>query len=209
MGSTVGKGAARPNPTTEELSAYMPMVRRVVGGLLRRLPPNVLREDVIAAGTVGLLDALRRNPDRGPAFDWYVCIRIRGAVFDELRAQDWLSRRTRKRAMLDKANGAGNGYTHIGLDDASEGQALAFVDEAGTPEEQVGVRMDRMVLLRAMAGLPKREAHILKWHYIDDVPFREIAVRLGVSAPRVSQLHARALKLLRGTLSDPRAAQAA
>lgn len=209
MRTTVGEGAARANPTTEELSAYMPMVHRVVGGLLRRLPPNVLRDDLIAAGTVGLLDALRRNPDRGTAFDWYVCIRIRGAVFDELRAQDWLSRKARRRATLDKASGAGSGYTHVGLDDASEGQALAFVDEARTPEEQVGVRMDRMVLVRAMAGLPTREAHILMWHYIDDVPFREIAVRLGVSAPRVSQLHARALKLLRERLSDPRAAQAA
>jgi RNA polymerase sigma factor for flagellar operon FliA len=209
MGSTVGTGATGANPTTKELSAYMPMVERVVGGLLRRLPPNVLREDLVAAGMVGLLDALRRNQDRGPTFDWYVCIRIRGAVFDELRAQDWLSRKARRRATLDKANGTGSGYAHIGLDDVSECRALTFDDPSGTAEDQVAVRMDRMVLVRAIATLPKRHAHILEWHYVDGVSFAEIAALLDVSAPRVSQLHTRALKLLREKLSDPRTAKAA
>src|ERR1700733_544925 len=74
-------------PTREELTLYMPLVHQVVGRVLRKLPPNVLRDDLVAAGAFGLIDALRKSVDRGPAFDWYARIRIRGAVVDELRSQ--------------------------------------------------------------------------------------------------------------------------
>ena len=95
------------NPTREELDLYMPLVRQVVARVLRKLPPNVLREDLISAGTFGLIDALRKSVDRGPAFEWYARVRIRGAVVDELRAQDWLTRRARSRITRAQADGTG------------------------------------------------------------------------------------------------------
>jgi len=78
-------------PTRDELATYMYLVHQVVARVLRKLPPNVLRDDLMAAGTFGLVDALRRSADHGPTFDWYARIRIRGAVVDELRAQDGLA----------------------------------------------------------------------------------------------------------------------
>jgi len=90
-------------PTREELTLYMPLVHQVVCRVLRKLPPNVLRDDLVAAGAFGLIDALRKSPERGPAFDWYARIRIRGAVVDELRSQDWLTRRARTRATKAQA----------------------------------------------------------------------------------------------------------
>jgi len=197
------KAEAASTPTREELASYMYLVHQVVGRLLRKLPPNVLRDDLVAAGTFGLVDALRKSADRGPAFDWYARIRIRGAVVDELRAQDWLTRRARTRIERSRANGESGGVTVVGFDDLPEAQAQGFVDEsAATPHEQVEQHIDRVALERAVAQLPERESNIVAWHYFDGVPFKTIAVRLGVSEPRISQLHARAMGRLRVTLAE-------
>jgi RNA polymerase sigma factor for flagellar operon FliA len=102
-----------------------------------------------------------------------------------------------------QALGESSGLAVVGFDDLPESQSQALCDEsAATPQEQVERRMDRIALERAVALLPEREASIVAWHYFDGVPFKTIAVRLSVSEPRVSQLHARAMVRLRSTLSD-------
>jgi RNA polymerase sigma factor for flagellar operon FliA len=186
-------------PSAEEVASYMPVILGVVGGLLRRFPPNVLREDLVSGGLVGLLDAFRRNPERGPAFDGYVCIRVRGAVFDELRAQDWLPRRARERATLASSVDACGRVTSIDLADLPEEHVAALTDQTPSPEEQACVRicLDRLAL--AVGALPEREANILTWHYLQGTSLQDIAVRLEISRPRVSQLHSRALRALRET----------
>jgi RNA polymerase sigma factor for flagellar operon FliA len=209
MKSCATKSAAS-TPTREELASYMHLVHQVVGRLLRKLPPNVLRDDLLAAGAFGLVDALRKSAERGPAFDWYARIRIRGAVVDELRAQDWLTRRARTRIERAQARGELGGVSVVGFDDLPEAQAQSFVDEsATTPQEQAERNMDRLALERAVALLPEREGNIVGWHYFDGVPFKTIAVRLGVSEPRISQLHSRAMGRLREALVDLRGAEAA
>ncbi len=60
-----------------------------------------------------------------------------------------------------------------------------------------------------MTALPDRDAKIVAWHYFEGIPMQAIAERLGVSGPRVSQLHSRALKTLRDRLAAPRNAAAA
>ncbi len=198
------------SPTREELTLYMPLVHQVVCRVLRKLPPNVLRDDLVAAGAFGLIDALRKSVERGPAFDWYARIRIRGAVVDELRSQDWLTRRARTRVAKAQAQGEGGGASVVGFDDLPEAQAQSFVDESmASPQEQVEQRMDRVALERAVQLLPEREANIVGWHYFEGIPFKTIASRLGVSEPRVSQLHARAMGRLRETLADHGGAEAA
>jgi RNA polymerase sigma factor for flagellar operon FliA len=201
---------ALSSPTREEITEFMPLVHQVVARLLRRLPPNVQREDLVAAGSYGLIDALRKSPDRGPAFEWYARIRIRGAAVDELRSQDWLTRRARSRVTKAQADGSGRGAAVVGFDDLPEAQANAFADESTpTPDAQIERCMERVALKRAVAELPQREANIVSWYYFDEVPFKVIAVRLGVSEPRVSQLHSRAMGMLRARLADPQPAAAA
>jgi RNA polymerase sigma factor for flagellar operon FliA len=198
------------SPTREDITEYMPLVHQVVGRLLRRLPPNVQREDLMAAGSYGLIDALRKSPDRGPAFEWYARIRIRGAAVDELRSQDWLTRRARTRVAKAQAEGKSRGAAVVGFDDLPEAQANAFADESTPkPDAQIEQRMERVALERAVAHLPEREASIVSWHYFEDVPFKVIAVRLGVSEPRVSQLHSRAMGMLRAQLTEQQPAAAA
>jgi RNA polymerase sigma factor for flagellar operon FliA len=197
-------------PTREELELYMPLVHQIVARVMRKVPPNVLREDLTSAGSLGLVSALRKNTERGSAFDWYARIRIRGAVVDELRAQDWLSRRQRTRVTRAKAEGTGGGAAIVRFDDLSEGQAGAFADESsGTPEEQAGLRLDRRILQHAVGRLPEREGNIVAWHYFEDASFKSIATRLGVSEPRVSQLHSRAIGFLRARMTEQSGAEAA
>src|SRR5580704_11429681 len=83
--------AQDPHAETRELAEWMPVVRQVVARFIRRVPRCIQRDDLLAAGTFGLLDALRRREGaaRGPAFEWYVRVRIRGSIVDELRTQDW------------------------------------------------------------------------------------------------------------------------
>jgi RNA polymerase sigma factor for flagellar operon FliA len=69
--------------------------------------------------------------------------------------------------------------------------------------------MDRSTLERVVGMLPEREAEIVTWHYFDDVPFKDIAARLGVSEPRISQLHSRAIGQLKSKLTAERNAEAA
>jgi RNA polymerase sigma factor for flagellar operon FliA len=203
--------AATPSsPTREDLATYMPLVHQVVARVLRRLPPNVLRDDLVAAGTFGLVDALRRNTERTVAFEWYARIRIRGAVIDELRAQDWLTRRTRTRIANAQARGESAGMAMVGLDDVPEGHAYGLNDTAApSPLDQVEQRMERVALERAIATLPEREASIVKWHYFEGIAFKDIAARLGVSEPRISQLHSRAMGRLRGVMTDANEVDAA
>ena len=72
---------------------YMSIVRRHAYRLARRLPSHVNVEDLMGAGFVGLADALKSTTDSGPdRFEAYADCRIRGAMLDELRSYDPLSR---------------------------------------------------------------------------------------------------------------------
>lgn len=179
-----------------DIEPYLPLVHRVVRGVARRLPPNVPRDDLLAAGLCGLVDSLRRNGgDGGSTFTWYARVRIRGAIFDELRAQDWLPRRARDR--LDAGEEAAS---FVRLDDIAlhEEAELAIADDPGTLAE---ASAERRALARALEALPERERLIVGRYYFDGVRMKDISVELGVSEPRISQILTRALSRLRGLMA--------
>ncbi len=198
-------------PTTAEVQRYMPLVHQTVARFMRRLPPNVLRDDLVAAGTFGLIDSLRKNGgDRGPTFEWYARIRIRGSIVDELRTQDWLTRRARHQvtaAAGEQGTAASRAYV-VGFDDLPGSVAsTGFADEdAQSPLDALAEKMDRAALANAVLGLPERERYIVRAHYFEGLQFKTIAQVLGVSEPRVSQLHARAVARLRDALARSDAA---
>ena len=87
-----------PHPE-ESLVEYAPLVRKLALQLLARLPASVELDDLIQAGMIGLLDAARRYQETADAqFETYATARIRGAMLDELRSQDWLPRSVRSKA---------------------------------------------------------------------------------------------------------------
>lgn len=87
---------------------HMEDVRHVARSILRRLPASVQLDDLIQAGSLGLIDAAKRfGPGRNLPFRQYAIIRISGAIFDSLRELDWASRYFRTRQQkLDNATRA-------------------------------------------------------------------------------------------------------
>ena len=76
---------------------YTPLVRRIAHQMVAKLPANVELDDMIQAGMMGLMDAIcRYEESQGTQFEVYASQRVRGAMLDELRANDWLPRSARK-----------------------------------------------------------------------------------------------------------------
>jgi RNA polymerase sigma factor for flagellar operon FliA len=85
------------------VEAYQILVRRVVGRFGARLPKTVDRGDLNTAANVGLMSAIGHyDPGRRVRFEAYAEVRIRGALLDELRREDWLPRPWRQRVEQQK-----------------------------------------------------------------------------------------------------------
>jgi RNA polymerase sigma factor FliA len=184
-----------------EVEAYLPLVRQIAIRMHRKLPRNVLLEDVVAAGTVGLMDALRRfEGDRGLQFEWYARVRIRGAILDDLRNLDCLSRRHRAEVRSQAGSGKGAGVVVLGFDDLPEQMRTPADKDQASPADLAEQSSERAALAQAVGNLPAREATIVSMHYFQGHAFKDIATSLKVSEPRISQLHSRAVKMLRGIM---------
>jgi len=111
----VGKQRKRPGPTkpkraARKLSAkalasrrkvyaakFFPYIEKVARRLARRLPAHVEIDDLVSAGVIGLMEAAERfDPKRVDRFEAFAEFRIRGAMLDDLRARDTLSRDMRR-----------------------------------------------------------------------------------------------------------------
>lgn len=88
----------------ELIKEYAPLIRFVAQKIAVRLPPNIDIDDLISAGAIGLMDAIDKwDPTRDNKFKTYAEFRIRGAILDELRSQDWIPRSVRdKSKALDR-----------------------------------------------------------------------------------------------------------
>jgi DNA-directed RNA polymerase specialized sigma subunit len=125
-----------PCPIAAELKTYAPIVNQLSGYFLRRVRGNVSFDELRSAATYGLFDALRRGgAERGPVFTAYVRTRIRGAILDELRAHDWLSRSARRQ---ERDGGEDRPRTTvIALDDERAGSIEQLVDMDAVSAERL------------------------------------------------------------------------
>ncbi len=81
------------------LKQHAPLVKRIAYHLIARLPPSVQVDDLIQAGLIGLLEAARQyDAAQGASFETYAGIRIRGAMLDEIRKNDWAPRSVHRKA---------------------------------------------------------------------------------------------------------------
>jgi RNA polymerase sigma factor for flagellar operon FliA len=104
LASTHDTGVAEPMYTAKGkldtnalIRQYQPLVRRLAHQMIAKLPANVELDDLVQVGMIGLTDALSRfDVGQGVQFETFATQRIRGAMLDELRGTDWLSRGTRR-----------------------------------------------------------------------------------------------------------------
>lgn len=196
---------------------HVPWATAIARNVHRRVRSYpVDRDDFIQNATIGLLDAITRfDPARGVPFRSYARPRVRGAIFNGLRAilgeriQRFQDSRFNARLgdmqeadegsafdqLVDTIVGLGVGYL---LDEASHGQSFASGDAlAYAQTAQIQTR-----LVRAVSRLPERLKAIVLVHYFQYVPFKDIALQMGLTKGRVSQMHREALMRLRASLRD-------
>lgn len=237
-----------PMPRSEDalVEQYAPLVRRQALQLVSRLPSSVELDDLMQAGMMGLLDAVRRYQVVAEAqFDTYAVTRIRGAMLDELRSQDWLPRSVRSKAKqietvvntlrqsllrepaeseIAQALGLELEQYHALLDEAAGVQVIHYEDltrhsDGGTDalefledETREQAYFDnplnlltsqglRGALIRAIDQLPEREKLLLSLQFEQDLNQKEIALVLGVTEGRVSQLRSQAVARIRAALA--------
>ena len=79
------------------IQRFAPLVKRIAYHLMARLPSSVQVDDLVQNGMMGLLDAINRfEAGMGAQFETYAAQRIRGAMLDGLRENDWLPRSLRR-----------------------------------------------------------------------------------------------------------------
>lgn len=234
-----GERAKRDKLVLEHLS----LVKYVVGKIMIYLPSFVDKEDLIEYGILGLIEAAEKyDLKKETKFGTYAVSRIRGAILDYLRSQDWLPR-----SMRDKASLARDTYnsleqklnrpprteeiaealnmdptewekllteisfsTFLSLEDfyqksednTGESKNQQMMDpKIHDPLSNLETQEERSLLADAIATLPKRERLVITLYYYEDLMLKEISQLVGISESRVSQLHHKALFLLRSKVS--------
>ncbi len=114
------------------LEQHADLVKRIAYHLANRLPPSVQLDDLVQAGMIGLLDAARNYDEgRNASFKTYASIRIRGAMLDEIRKNDWIPRSVHSKAkMLAEA------IRTVENREGRDARAQEIADELGLTLEQ-------------------------------------------------------------------------
>jgi RNA polymerase sigma factor for flagellar operon FliA len=97
------KGDFSPVNTNREklIVEYAGLIKFIASKIAARLPSNIELDDLISSGVIGLMDAIDKyDSSRDNKFKTYAEFRIRGAILDELRSQDWVPRSIREKAKI-------------------------------------------------------------------------------------------------------------
>ena len=214
----------------DQLRKYSPLVRRLAHHMIAKLPPSVELDDLIQVGMIGLTEAIARfEPSQGVQFETFASQRIRGAMIDELREGDWMSRGSRKsqkdieqavhrlQQKLHRPPMESEIAKELGMSLADYQHLLAKVrgsqlvyledisghgDDEADPSSLLQDQRMRMALVEAIKNLPEREQQIMSMYYEHDMNLKEIAAVLGVTESRICQLHSQSIARLRTKLRE-------
>jgi len=169
-----------------ELDKHIGLVGLHAGKLFLRTPPSVDYEELFAAGLVGLADAITKfNGKKRASFKTYASIRIRGAMFDEMKKMDWVPRRFR-----EKSKRTGVATREMLLIDGT-------IETPAKEPRHLELSVD---LERAVNRLSRKERTILRMYYYDGLAIEKIGELFGVSQGAISHIHMRAIRRLKSML---------
>lgn len=193
--------ATLPADRDERVLSLMGLCKWIAWDICRTIP-NADFDDLMQDAWLGAIDAVGKyDESRGLELSTYASRRIRGAVIDGLRVRDPLKRPHRLR--LTKA---GETITTNSLDCevAIDGSLATFADLLVAPDGEqgfIGVE-DRDAVRRALECLPDRLFFVVTEYYYHDRTLVDIALELGVSESRVSQMITKAREWLKVALRD-------
>jgi RNA polymerase sigma factor for flagellar operon FliA len=216
-----------PSSRSRLIEFYLPLVRRVAATFFaRRADEQIEFDDYFQLGVLGLLESVDRYDFcRDAAFETFATYRIRGSILNGLEKmtekRDQYAFRSRylkervENIALKNDDEEEDLFTE--LVDAALGIAIGYMlEDTGivcAPEkvgdcnvyrtQELAELRERLVL--SVAELPEREKFVIQSHYFSTIQIHNIAESLQVSKGRVSQLHKRALKLLREQIVENRA----
>ncbi len=198
----------------ELVLAHLPLVRHVLGRLLIKLPPGVDRENLEAAGVLGLVEAAARfDPSRNVSFSAFAYRRVQGAILDELRRNSVFPQQILERIALvrEARRRLPNPATFqelmaaTGLSEDELAETLGAMRLTRTisweeiqneghrhPQSPAETSLEELEQIRlvsqAIEALPERERTIITLYFRDDLRLREIAEIVGLSVSRVSRV---------------------
>jgi RNA polymerase sigma factor for flagellar operon FliA len=208
---------------------YREYARALALKIAKDLPRFVSRDDLIAVGQEGLVEAASRfDPTRGVQFSTFAYYRVRGAVFDHVRKLAKNDPYVRARASAggsldDFIENSVSARTHdAGAGPAEAAEALADILDAAAvvftvtdcaqalvsdgsrsdTEEDAGRLEAAKVVRAAMEKLPKKERTLVNAVYFEGATIEEAGQQLGLSKSWASRLHARALGMLRDAVGE-------
>ena len=213
----------------ELVREYLPLVKKIGLHLVGRMPAHIELDDLMQVGIIGLMQAgSSYDPSRGANFSTFAGIRIKGAMLDEVRRNNWATRSVQKglkdvsEAIARAEARLGRGATDqeiaaemgLGIAEYHELSAeLAYsrlsslddAEEAGDGDDANPLNMfeqgqTREHVLAAITSLPEKEKLMLSLYYGEELNLKEIGEILGVSESRVSQIHGQALARLRAKM---------
>lgn len=207
-----------PGDEARYICAYLPLVNKVVKQLAWQRSSVMGKDDMRQIALMGLLSSLRRYGHPDTHFSGYASQRIRGAVLDELRQQDWRPRRLRQKThkLNDAVREVERELGHVPrfeelnarlgmtaeeyqqyrlLDSASMLESLDYLPANDAALEALDSRPleEEEVLSRtlrdAIASLDEREQKILALYHQHEMSLKEIAQLFGLTEARVCQLN--------------------
>lgn len=164
--------------------SHRALIHSVAAWYFLRLPYSIPRDDILAAADVGLWEAARAHHNKSPShFARVARLRMRGAIADFLRMGDWLPRRAR--------TGFAASFRQVHIDGFAPGDADHLLQLTVPPEAETAFfqeeALDKLRAAIARAPLRKRERIIVS-RFLVGQSRAEIALDLGISQPRMSQL---------------------
>lgn len=182
---------------------YLPLVKKIARSLMATgSSPSVDVEDLVQIGCISLLDARERfEPERGVPLGAFVAMRARSKMIDHLRQISWPRSVRAAMGQPSDTHTPENRRRIKVLTGISKGVMTSEVEWTMTVPDSPDTEASRWVLRRtlakAMCSMTKQERVAFRLMYIQDKTQAETAALMGVTASRVSQLHASGLSKIR------------
>lgn len=221
-----------PKVRSALIESYLSLVRYVVSRMKPLLPDYLERDNLVHYGVFGLADAIERfQPSRGVKFETFAVPRIKGAILDAVRANDWAPRSVRayeremalvsaslearhKRSPTSEEVRAEMGITRPAFEtlrmQVARGRVAGLgehdvdlvTDDTTDPAAAYERAEELQVLRQCISSLPEREQQVLALYYFDELTLKQIGEVLGVTEGWVCKIHAKAIQAILGKMRE-------